>query len=74
MMRPQLVLLLLIASACGAFGFAIGNEALLIERAKTYAANPTPDDLADEFIFRGKFAMLRYNRGEGAVFLAPTSY
>ena len=54
MMRPLLELLLLVSiSAYGAFGFSIGNEELLIQRAKTYAANPTPDDLADDFIFRG---------------------
>ena len=56
-MRPLLELLLLVSISAhhGAVvkGFSIGNEALLIERAKAYAANPTPDDLADDFIFRG---------------------
>jgi len=48
---PLLVSLLLISTYVE--GFTLSNEELLTQRAKAYAANPTPDDLADDFIFRG---------------------
>ena len=48
-----LALLPLLSTVHHAQGFSLSNESQLIQRAREYAANPTPDDLAADFIFRG---------------------